>query len=85
MLVEPKMENCFEHGKHHHLDTGRPWKRRDVPGSGQSRARLLLPEPDQPEHSEGGSILPERLQTVPDLQKLHGAAGTLKENMHQVM
>ena len=80
MLVEPKMENCFEHCKHHHLDTGWARKRRDVPGSGQPRARLLLPEPDQPEHPEGGSILPEGLQTMPDLQKLHGASGTLKEN-----
>jgi hypothetical protein len=38
---------------------------------------LLLPEPDQPEHTEGGSILPEGLPTMSDLQKLHGAAGTL--------
>ena len=69
-----------DHGKPYDMDTGWTRQRRDLPGSGRPRAGLLLPEPDQPEHSKGGTILPEGLQAVPDLQKLHGAVGTLKEN-----
>ena len=47
-----------DYGKFHRMDTGREWKR-DVPGFGEPRAGLLLLEPDEPEHSEGRSILPE--------------------------
>ena len=70
----------FDHGEPHDMDTGWARQRRDMPGSGQPRAGLLLPEPDQPENSQGGSILPEGFQRVPYLQKIHGAAGILKEN-----
>jgi len=67
----------FEHGNPNYMDTGWARQRRGLPGSGRPRAGLLLPEPDQPGHSEGGTILPEGLQAVPDLQKIHGAAGIL--------
>ena len=62
----------YEHGQSHYMDTGWARQRRGLPGSGRPRAGLLLPEPDQPEHSQGGSILPEGLQTVSNLQTVPG-------------
>ena len=60
------------------MDTEWAWQRGDLPGSGRPRTRLLLPEPDQPQHPESRSILPEGFQAVPHLQALSGEVGNLR-------
>jgi len=54
----------------HELDTGWEPKKRCVPCSERPRARPLLHVTEQSRRSEARSILPERLQEQPHLQKM---------------
>ena len=78
LIFYPIRSMTFEHGWLHDMDTGWAWKRGDLPGSGRSRARLLLPEPDQFQHPESGSVLPAGLPRMPHLQTISGDVANLR-------